>query len=91
MHEGIRICETGIQTVYLDGNRSSHFNPLWDSFRIYFVLLRFSLVLLISAVLDNLVFAAVFVCWPNVAVAQVAGRVLATLFNFWGNRRRSSG
>lgn len=85
-YEGIRIRETGIQTIYLDGNRSSHFNPLLDSFRIYFVLLRFTFVSLISAVLDNVVFAAAFLCWPNVAVAQVAGRVLATLFNFWGNR-----
>ena len=41
-YEGIRIRETGIQTIYLDGNRSSHFNPLLDSFRIYFVLLRFT-------------------------------------------------
>lgn len=30
-----------IATVYLDGNRESHFHPLWDSVRIYFVLLRF--------------------------------------------------
>ena len=85
-YEGIRIRETGIQTVYLDGNRSSHFNPLLDSFRIYFVLLRFTFVSLISAVLDNLVFAAVFACWPNLGAAQITGRVLATLFNFWGNR-----
>jgi putative flippase GtrA len=85
-YEGIRIVETGIQTIYLDGNRSSHFNPWVDSFRIYFVLLRFTLVSLVSAILDNVVFAAVFLCWPNVATAQIAGRVLATLFNFWGNR-----
>ncbi|MBM4094785.1 MAG: glycosyltransferase [Planctomycetes bacterium] len=85
-YEGVRIRETGIQTIYLDGNRSSHFNPLLDSFRIYFVLLRFTFVSLISAVLDNLVFAAVFACWPNLGAAQITGRVLATLFNFWGNR-----
>lgn len=85
-YEGIRIRETGIQTIYLDRNRSSHFNPLWDSFRICFVLLRFSFMSLISAVLDNLVFAAVFACWPNLGTAQISGRVLATLFNFWGNR-----
>ena len=85
-YEGIRIVETGIQTIYLDGNVSSHFNPLVDSFRIYFVLLRFTLVSRVSAILDNVVFAAVFLCWPNVATAQIAGRVLATLFNFLGNR-----
>jgi glycosyltransferase involved in cell wall biosynthesis len=33
--------EVPIATVYVDGNRSSHFNPVWDSMRIYFVLARF--------------------------------------------------
>ncbi len=33
--------EVPIETVYLDGNRSSHFDPLLDSIRIYFVLVRF--------------------------------------------------
>jgi len=31
--------EVGISTIYIDNNRSSHFNPLRDSMRIYFVLL----------------------------------------------------
>jgi putative flippase GtrA len=85
-HQDIRLQETPIQTIYLDGNRSSHFNPLLDSARIYFVLLRFAGVSLITAVLDNLVFAAVFWWWANVAGAQVTGRVLCTLFNYWGNK-----
>ncbi len=85
-YEGFRIRETDIQTIYLDGNRSSHFNPLLDSFRIYFVLLRFTLVSLVSAVLDNLIFAVFYVCWPNLIGAQIAGRVLATLFNYFGNK-----
>ena len=33
--------EVGIETVYLDGNRSSHFKPIIDSVKIYFLLLRF--------------------------------------------------
>jgi glycosyltransferase involved in cell wall biosynthesis len=35
--------EVPIQTVYFDGNRGSHFHPIWDSLRIYLVLLRSSL------------------------------------------------
>jgi glycosyltransferase involved in cell wall biosynthesis len=35
--------EIPIQTIYIDGNRTSHFHPIWDSMRIYFVLVRFSL------------------------------------------------
>src|SRR6267142_2179512 len=33
--------EVPIQTVYIDDNRGSHFNPILDSFRIYFVLARY--------------------------------------------------
>ncbi len=32
--------EVPIATVYLDNNRESHFHPVWDSVRIYLVLLR---------------------------------------------------
>jgi glycosyltransferase involved in cell wall biosynthesis len=35
--------EIPIQTIYLDENRTSHFHPIWDSMRIYFVLVRFYL------------------------------------------------
>lgn len=35
--------EVEIETVYLDGNRSSHFNPVVDSVKIYLLLLRLSL------------------------------------------------
>lgn len=39
--EGERPLEVPIETIYKDGNRSSHFDPICDSLRIYFVLLRF--------------------------------------------------
>jgi glycosyltransferase involved in cell wall biosynthesis len=35
--------ELPIQTIYLDGNASSHFRPIVDSMRIYLVLIRFFL------------------------------------------------
>lgn len=37
---GRRPLEVPVATVYLDNNRGSHFHPLWDSLRIYLVLLR---------------------------------------------------
>ena len=48
--------------------------------------MRFTGVSLITAVLENLVFFAVFSFWPSVIGAQVTGRVLCTLFNYWGNK-----
>ncbi len=59
-HQDCPILEVRIRVIYEKGNPSSHFNPLFDSLRIYFVLLRFSFVSLATAVVDNLVFSIVF-------------------------------
>lgn len=83
---GREIREIGIATVYINNNRSSHFNPLWDSMRIYYVLLRFSLSSIFTALLDNAVFAAVYTVYPSVAGSQVAGRIAGVLFNYFANK-----
>ncbi len=50
--------EVPIQTVYIDDNRGSHFNPILDSFRIYFVLLRYAISSLATALADFLTLGA---------------------------------
>jgi glycosyltransferase involved in cell wall biosynthesis len=40
---GIGFREVPVQTVYLDGNASSHFRPIRDSIRVYVTFLRFGL------------------------------------------------
>lgn len=87
-HRDIRIVEEPIQTVYIAGNRSSHFNPLTDSLKIYFTLLRFSIVSIITTVIDNSVFFLLthplgWVVWH----AQVMARLAALLFNYRSARR----
>ena len=37
---GIRLREVPIETVYLDGNRASHFDPLRDSLKVFLLLVR---------------------------------------------------
>jgi hypothetical protein len=39
--EKTALFQTPIQTVYLDGNCDSHFNPILDSIRIYWVFVRY--------------------------------------------------
>ena len=74
--------EEPIRTIYEPGNQSSHFNPLTDSMKIYFVLLRFSSVSLLTALLDNLVFYFVWKRTGFVLESQVAGRLVAVIFNY---------
>jgi putative flippase GtrA len=87
-HRDIRIVEEPIQTVYIAGNRSSHFNPLTDSLKIYFTLLRFSIVSIITTLIDNSIFFLLthplgWVVWH----AQVMARLAALLFNYRAARR----
>jgi glycosyltransferase involved in cell wall biosynthesis/SAM-dependent methyltransferase len=86
-HHKCRIIEHPVQTVYLNDNRSSHFNPLRDSIRIYFVLLRFSGLSLLTALLDNLVFLVAYRLSASVLFSQVTGRSIAVVFNYSLARR----
>lgn len=78
--------ETPISTVSIDGNRSSHFNPLRDSMRIYFVLLRFSFSSLAAAGVDLGVFAALFSLTGHLLESLIAARLVSSLLNFSLNK-----
>ena len=52
-HGNLSIVEQEIQTVYIDANRSSHFNAVRDSMKIYSVLFRFVLGSFLTAVVDR--------------------------------------
>ena len=77
--------EVPIQTVYLENNRGSHFNPLWDSMRIYFVLLRFYASSLLAAGVDFAGFSLCFVL-THTLLSVALGR-LSSLVNFAINRK----
>jgi glycosyltransferase involved in cell wall biosynthesis len=78
--------EVPIATVYLDGNRSSHFDPIWDSMRIYFVLVRFYFSAIAAAGIDFAGFTLAFAATHNIPLSVVVGR-LSSLVNFVLNRR----
>jgi glycosyltransferase involved in cell wall biosynthesis len=78
--------EVAIETVYLQGNRASHFDPIWDSMRIYFVLVRFYFSAILSAGIDFVGFTATYALTGNVLASVVVGR-LSSLVNFALNKR----
>lgn len=77
-----RIAEVPIKTIYIDGNKSSHFNPIWDSLRIYFVFLRFLGSSVITAIVDNTIFVIALALTASVGWSQVIGRGSAMVLNF---------
>ena len=81
-HNDIPIAEHPIETIYIAGNESSHFNPVLDSFKIYFVLLRFFFTSVISTVLDYLAFYIVFKLSSNTLHSVYIARAFALGLNF---------
>ena len=84
---GVRIVEQPIRTIYQAGNPQSHFSPVVDSMKIYFVLLRFASVSLITAALDNLIFFFAYGATGHILGSQALGRALAAVFQYGAVRR----
>jgi putative flippase GtrA len=85
--QGLPILEQPIQTLYVDGNASSHFHPLFDSMKVYFVLLRFSFVSMLTALIDNLVFLLVYRMANSILIGQICARSCAVFLNYTVARR----
>lgn len=95
---GLPYREIPIETVYIEENASSHFRPVWDSVRIYWLILqhffRFAGSSLVCFLLDIALFALLhdwlLTALPAVArvfAATAVARVLSSLCNFTLNRR----
>jgi glycosyltransferase involved in cell wall biosynthesis len=82
------IKEERINTIYIENNRSSHFNPLIDSMRIYFLFIRFLFSSSIASVIDMIVFAITYnLITSSIFQSIIAGRLMASVVNFSVNRQ----
>ena len=88
----IPIAEVPIDTVYLEGNKSSHFRPLHDSFQVYKVFFLYAMTSGASFLIDLalfMLFAKVFKIVAPVSfiiIATILARLLSSLFNYYINR-----
>lgn len=85
---GTPIVQLPIATVYEPGNPTSHFNPLRDSLKIYFVFLRYSLLAIGAAVLDYLLFFTIYGLTGMLLLSVIAGRLLVGWWYFLSARER---
>lgn len=83
----IPIVEVPIETVYLDANAGSHFNPLLDSMKIYLVFLRFNISSLLSAAVDYLIFTFCILSGLNILPSIICGRIISGYVNFSINKK----
>lgn len=85
--------EVPIETIYLDENQTSHFNPLKDSIRIYAVFGKFLLSSLTSFLIDILLFTLLVsllkAFLPNIyiIVSTAGARLVSSIANFLINKK----
>ncbi|MGD6968100.1 glycosyltransferase [Rossellomorea vietnamensis] len=87
------IKEVSIETIYIEENESSHFNPIVDSIKIYSVFLKFISSSLLSFGVDILLFTLFSILFKEIypvefiLIATVAARILSSLFNYFVNKK----
>ncbi|MGN1179627.1 MAG: glycosyltransferase [Suilimivivens sp.] len=91
----VSIVEVPIQTIYIEENKTSHFNPIKDSLRIYMIFGKFLFSSLSSSVLDLILFTILCYLlkgqqWGRITyimVATVFARVISAVYNYSVNYR----
>ena len=91
--EGRPIIEEDIETVYIEGNKSSHFDTVKDSFKIYKEIIKFSASSFIGFLIDYIAFAALMLTTGaaglahGLIISNIGARVLSSLANYSINRK----
>ena len=92
--KGIGILEVPIQTIYIDDNRSSHFNPIKDSIRIYSLFGKYIMASMLSFVVDIALFSLFVALFRDVIYASyvylstVLARAISSFVNYQINQKR---
>lgn len=82
-----KIEQIDIQTVYIENNKSSHFNPITDSMKIYFLIFRFLGSSILSSSLDFSLFAFFTYLKMPVMTSVLSARFISGWVNFYLNRQ----
>ena len=85
--DGVPTRELPIETVYLEGNASSHFRPVVDSLRVALPLVLFAGSSLLAFALDTVALLILNAVTGLLVPSIVAARVLSASVNFAVNRR----
>ncbi|MCL2819421.1 MAG: bifunctional glycosyltransferase family 2/GtrA family protein [Oscillospiraceae bacterium] len=86
-----KIEEVSIETIYLDKNKGTHFNPLLDSIRIYKTFVKYILSAVSSFLLD-IGFFAVILCLTKgifasyILFSTILARIISSFYNYLVNK-----
>jgi len=86
INRGINVYSVDIDTIYIDDNIASHFNPVVDSIKIYYVFFRYVIIAILSFLIDLVVFVFVHSFTQNIIVSLFCARIISGTFNFYQNK-----
>ena len=91
--EGIEILPFPIQTIYINGNETSHFNPIVDSIRIYSLILRYLMSSLLAFVFDIILYSLFIrgfrIVFPEyyIIFSTYLSRLILCIYVFFFNKK----
>lgn len=81
-NEKINIVEIPIKTIYIEGNKATSFRPIVDSFKIYFVLFRYALSSIVTALVDFVIFSFSLYLGYGVVASNMFARTVSIFVQF---------
>ena len=84
-NESIEIEEIEIETIYLNSNANSHFNPLKDSIMIYKLFMKYFVAAFSSFLLDIILFTSIFGILKinsKILAATILARIVSSIYNY---------
>ncbi len=81
-----KILEIPITTIYEEGNKSSHFNPVLDSMRIYFIFIRYCGASFATVIVDYMFFMLTYMQSHQLGLSMIVGRLFALFVSFLLNK-----
>ncbi len=83
---GIPFYQLEIETVYDKTSHSSHFRTFTDSFRVYYPIVKFSSVSIVTGLFDYFLLMMLNHWGFNLLTSVVLSRLLSGIINFWLNK-----
>ena len=83
---GYKIHHVPIEAVYIDDNISSHFRPIIDSVKIYYVFFRYLVIAFGSFLIDLAIFVTLNYLSHNIFISLLVARLVSSGFNFFQNK-----
>ncbi|MDD2533857.1 MAG: bifunctional glycosyltransferase family 2/GtrA family protein [Eubacteriales bacterium] len=84
----IHVQQIPIETIYIEDNKSSHFNPIVDSFKIYVLMFKFIFSSSTAALIDIGLFMLLTKLIPHyLFLAVVLARIGSSMINYWVNHK----